>query len=93
MGPASWTCMSLGLIMASQALPKMQIPFMIAQTTPCSSSSSYKLQVRCPFDFSDKDTIDVEQVRGLERISQHPGLLSLGLVGMGNAFLHSLPFH
>ena len=84
---ASWTCMSLGLIMASQALPKMQIPFMIAQTTP--SSSSYKFQVRCPFDFSDKDTIDIEHVRGLERITRHPGLWSLGLVGMGNAFLQS----
>jgi len=79
----SWTTMTLGLIMASQSLPKMQIPV------------SSSLQVRCPFDFSDREQRDdgsdysASSLRGLERVTRHPGLWSLAFVGMGNACLQT----
>merc|ERR1711966_249412 len=44
------------------------------------------VKVRCPFDFTDKRTGD-GPVHGVERITRHPGLWSLGLLGLGSAFL------
>lgn len=96
----AWICLSLGLIMASQSLPKLQIPLALVQqaetdTTanvppstsqhtpqpsqeqPASSGGSYRFQVRCPFDFTDKKmkTLDGNDtaVHGVERISRHSG--------------------
>ena len=105
----AWCFLSVGLVMASQAAPKMQIPFALVPTTaggttattttttgqqgpsappPPPSSSSYKFQVRCPFDFSDKNNAkDANQVTGIERISRHPGLWSLGLIGLGQSLI------
>jgi uncharacterized membrane protein len=104
---ASWICFSLGLGMASQTLPKFQLPVVIvsnpqdsddtstvdtrsnlsksndtASTTPPKSS----FQVRCPFDFTDKKTSS-DEVKGLDRISRHPGLWSFGLIGLGQSCL------
>jgi hypothetical protein len=106
-----WIFLTIGLTMASQAIPKMQIPLAVVQSNTTSSTmqassdtqlpspastppqppttaGSYSLQVRCPFDFSDKKsgTTDYE-VHGLERVSRHPGLWSLGLIGLGQACL------
>jgi prenyl protein peptidase len=76
----SWVNMTLGLIMASQALPKLQVPV------------SSNLQVRCPFDFSDGKNGQAQgEIKGLERITRHPGLWSLAFVGLGNANLHHGP--
>ena len=85
---AAWTLSSIGLGLASQALPKMQIPVAIGS----SAEGGSKLQVRCPFDFSDKhrDAAD-GSIRGLERVSRHPGLWSFGLVSAGSAMLQSNP--
>lgn len=83
----AWAFLSLGLILASQALPKMQIP-----VTMSAASNGTKMQVRCPFDFSDqKAAVDSHQLRGMERITRHPGLWSFGLIGAGNAALQSHP--
>jgi uncharacterized membrane protein len=84
----SWTCLSLGLVMASQVAPKMQIPISIG-----SQNGATQFQVRCPFDFSDKHNQQIDSgVRGLERITRHPGLWSLGFVGLGQSFTaHSVP--
>ncbi len=71
-------CLSLGAIMASQAIPKMQIPVAVANNS--------SLQVRCPFDFTDSKGID-DTLHGLERITRHPGLWSLGMIGLGQACL------
>lgn len=80
----SWTCLSVGLIMASQVAPKMQIPVSIGS----SGGGATQFQVRCPFDFSDKhNSDDANNVRGLERITRHPGLWSFGLVGLGQSIL------
>jgi uncharacterized membrane protein len=80
----SWTATTLGLIVASQALPKFQIPVAL---------ETGKLKVVCPFDFADdKERSGDETVRGLERMSRHSGLWSLGFIGIGNALLQpSLP--
>jgi uncharacterized membrane protein len=52
-------------------------------------------KVRCPFDFTDKRdaaAADGPVISGLERITRHPGLWSIGLLGLGNACLvPSLP--
>ena len=52
-------------------------------------------KVRCPFDFTDSkskistDKMEYDQtnVQGLDRISRHPGLWSMGLIGLGQACL------
>ncbi|KAG7344499.1 NnrU nitric oxide reduction family protein [Nitzschia inconspicua] len=84
----AWTCFSLGLVMASQVAPKLQIPVSIA-----SQNGATQFQVRCPFDFSDKhhgnssNPFDTTTVRGLERITRHPGLWSFGFIGLGQSLL------
>lgn len=90
----SFGFLSVGLILASQALPKMQIPFMVSYSPSGSSSSGLNVQARCPFDFADQErTVDASsyQLFGMERVTRHPGLWSLALVGAGNALLHSHP--
>jgi hypothetical protein len=100
-----WMFLSLGLVMASQVAPKMQIPVALvddsnsnnnndivgpsvesSSTSSSSNSSNRKLQVQCPFDFTDKRDAN-QELYGLERISRHPGLWALGLVGLGQALL------
>lgn len=99
----SWTCLTAGMVMASQSLPKLQIPVALQRTTQDSTSvvpsqvdqpstpsqpSSWKLQVRCPFDFTDDKSTSVgADVRGLDRISRHPGLWSFAFLGAGMASL------
>ena len=99
----AWGLTSVGLVLASQAMPKMQIPVAVVSSrmedAPRPSSSEgdgtggYRLQVRCPFDFSDKHNKSLndggDQVRGLERVSRHTGLWSFGLISAGNAMLQS----
>jgi hypothetical protein len=88
-----WISLSMGMIMASQAAPKMQIPFALvtsSSTDGDSSASSRSLKVLCPFDFSDKKKSAGDEsslVEGLERITRHPGLWSFGFIGLGQAFL------
>jgi len=80
-GLGAWACTSLGLVMVSQVAPSFQVPVSV--------SSQSKLQVRCPFDFADKrlEISNPFEVRGLERISRHPGLWSFGLIGIGQSLL------
>lgn len=84
---SSWACMSLGLIMASQVAPTFQIP--VSVTSGPTENSKMNFQVRCPFDFADKrlETSNPHEIRGLERITRHPGLWSFGLIGLGQSFL------
>jgi hypothetical protein len=72
-------------------------PVVVGPSVPSSTTSTskgdWKLQVRCPFDFADKRNPHQQggttssALHGLERISRHPGLWSLGLVGLGQAVL------
>lgn len=83
----SWAFLSVGLILASQALPKMQVPLAVSR-----SPDGVKVQVCCPFDFSDqKNAVDAHQLRGMERVSRHVGLWSLALIGAGNAAVQTHP--
>mmetsp|Transcript_136 Transcript_136/g.355 ORF Transcript_136/g.355 Transcript_136/m.355 type:complete len:273 (+) Transcript_136:87-905(+) len=86
-GICSWICMSTGLVMASQVAPTFQIPVSLSKDS--TGSVQMNVQVRCPFDFSDKrlESSDPFSARGLERISRHPGLWSFGLMGMSQSFL------
>jgi hypothetical protein len=99
-----WMFLTLGLVMASQVAPKFQIPVaMVDENANAASNAdptvgpsapsaaappSMKLKVRCPFDFTDKKDPNTT-LHGLERISRHPGLWSLGLVGLGQSILAS----
>lgn len=98
----SWALLSLGLGMASQTLPKFQLPFTYGSSNESKETtvvgprvaeppkSSFKVQ--CPFDFTDPKASTGQELHGLERISRHPGLWSMGLVGLGHALLvPSLP--
>ena len=89
-GFGGWVLITTGMIMASQAAPKVQIPVAL-------DGSNNSISVRCPFDFSDKHSANGitnggnvgwdGQVHGLDRITRHPGLWSIGLMGLGQAFL------
>lgn len=93
---ASWTCMSLGLSLASQTLPKLQIPISyvekpeekdqqqpaVASTTRQQAPPSGQWKVQCPFDFTDKKSSE-DLPRGLDRISRHPGLWAMALTCVG----------
>lgn len=101
----AWLLVSLGLGMVSQVPPKLQIPVHAVQSPPAPlsndqssappplASGEWKFQVRCPFDFTDQKNTSVSGgVHGLERITRHPGLWAMGLVGLGQASLAtSLP--
>jgi prenyl protein peptidase len=109
---ASWMLLSVGLGMASQTLPKFQMPLAYVPATtepnhdkdvhaisPEASNKKSSFQVRCPFDFADAKKHKINNngtptadLYGLERISRHPGLWSMALVGLGHACLvPSLP--
>eukprot|EP00980_Cylindrotheca_fusiformis_P025059 scaffold12982_cov129-Cylindrotheca_fusiformis.AAC.7 len=75
----AWAFMTLGVFLASQTLPKFQVPVTIVD--------SKKVQVRCPFDFTGKKTSENIEVYGTERITRHPGLWSLGCIGVGQSFV------
>jgi uncharacterized membrane protein len=74
----AWAFLSMGLAMASQVAPKLQIPV---------GWSNQSFQVRCPFDFTDKKNPNDSSLHGLERISRHPGLWSFGFIGLGQSLL------
>eukprot|EP00640_Fibrocapsa_japonica_P002350 CAMPEP_0113934358 /NCGR_PEP_ID=MMETSP1339-20121228/1694_1 /TAXON_ID=94617 /ORGANISM="Fibrocapsa japonica" /LENGTH=284 /DNA_ID=CAMNT_0000936135 /DNA_START=105 /DNA_END=956 /DNA_ORIENTATION=+ /assembly_acc=CAM_ASM_000762 len=66
----------------------------IGPTTGNHSSAKRAWKVRCPFDFTDSKSKVTGQlmgngcdIHGLDRISRHPGLWSMGLIGLGQAFL------
>lgn len=87
----AWVFMSAGLTMASQVAPKMQIPVAFVESSPSTvgpsaEAPSRKFQVRCPFDFTGKRE-ESQLIYGLERISRHPGLWSLGLIGIAQSIL------
>lgn len=87
----SWIFLTTGLVMASQVAPNMQIPVTMTSSGGGGSGGGVLLQVRCPFDFSDKHALDNYikggSVRGLERITRHPSLWSFGFIGLGQSFL------
>jgi hypothetical protein len=92
--PGALVLGSLGLVLASQALPRMQIPIQINDTANVDTQASdttttRRFQVRCPFDFNETHT--TSQIHGMERITRHVGLWSFGFVGLGQACLQTNP--
>jgi hypothetical protein len=80
---------SIGLILAAQAIPSLQIPIGL--------TNDRQLQVRCPFDFA-RDRAQKENsgeavvVGSMDRVSRHGSLWALGLTTLGAAVLQpSLP--
>ena len=97
---AAWAFLSLGASMASQALPKLQIPFAYVNTRPKEETTATpatveqslgQWKVQCPFDFTDSkaagSSSSQEEPHGLDRISRHPGLWSMGFMCLGQASL------
>ena len=76
---ASWVFLTVGLNLATQGLPKFQIPLAL-------SDGNNGIQVRCPFDFKEPERED-GALHGLERVTRHPGLWSMGMFGIGHALL------
>lgn len=91
--------------MASQTLPKLQIPVAYvssggtteqnreAPITDVHPEKTGQWKVQCPFDFTDsKAGSSEDEPHGLDRISRHPGLWSLGFMCLGQAcLLPSIP--
>ena len=96
---AAWAFLALGASMASQALPKLQIPVAYVSgnnettkaehpTAPQQVSKVGQWKVQCPFDFTDSKAGSGENdPHSLDRISRHPGLWSMGLMCLGQACL------
>merc|ERR1719253_38764 len=89
---------SLGWCIASQVVPKFQIPVSREYNTNISSNSnspiaepSAKWKVRCPFDFTHNSVTNNsnndEQPRGIDRISRHAGLWSMAFISAGHGIL------
>lgn len=82
---------SIGLILAAQAIPSLQIPIGV--------TADRQIQVRCPFDFArdrahkEKNinngdtTTTVVVVGSMDRVSRHCSLWALGLTTLGAAVL------
>jgi hypothetical protein len=79
---------ALGICGLVHALPKLQIPVSFTLenivTDAQQSITTPKLKMLCPVDFKDAKT-PKEGIYGLERITRHPGLWSLGLASAGVA--------
>lgn len=73
----AWAFMTIGIFLASQTLPKFQIPVAIVDSNPAGvtgqshASSGKKLQVRCPFDFAGRKASETLQIYGTERITRY----------------------
>jgi len=92
---------SMGFGIASQALPRLQMPVALVdeQTEPETGSTHKSSQaiaapneslgsnfkIRCPFDFTDRHIVNDNGIYGLERISRHAGLWSFAFLGLGAA--------
>lgn len=99
----SFVCLSVGLGMASQIPPKLQIPVHFAGNDNNNigdiNDKSQSPAAPIPTDSQEKgwkircpfdftDKKDTNSpIQGLEQISRHPGLWSFGLLGLGNALL------
>lgn len=75
------------------SLPKLQVPVSISFNSTGKSNDTLaneevkfapKLKMLCPVDFKDSKT-ERNGVYGLERVTRHPGLWSLGLSCLGTA--------
>eukprot|EP00941_MAST-03F_sp_MAST-3F-sp1_P004698 g4698.t1 len=93
-----------GLIGFSQLFPRLQVPVELINgnetqsvevqenvqkpTTESKGPSSIKWAAKCPFDFSDRSIPD-DAIYGTKRITRHPGLWSLGFLGLGTALVTS----
>jgi uncharacterized membrane protein len=67
---------AVGFAGLMQSLPKFQIPVSI-------NLSTFHPKMLCPIDFKDKGAKDADY--GMQRITRHPSLWSLGLAGLGTA--------
>jgi hypothetical protein len=97
----SWVALSAGCILASQTVPSLQVPVHLTSTATGAADpmerpigplpqdegrSAWKLQVRCPFDFTVSRRSDEQDGPiGVERVTRHPGLWAFGCIGLGAA--------
>ena len=92
---ASFLCLTLGLSGFAQAAPRLQIPVgynysndsQIATVSRETKQSGF--HARCPFDFSKTD--NESDITGMNRITRHPMLWSLGITGIGATLLYPYP--
>lgn len=86
----SVSLLGLGFLFLSQSAPRLQIPLQrvtSAAVVP-SETSGTQWKVRCPFDFHNPD----KEIFGIDRVTRHSGLWSLGFIGAGFGMLSaSLP--
>ena len=88
---------AIGLIGISQLIPTLQVPIGILRETKKQSNKNHisgqssstneseiKITVRCPMDFRPK-TVSADGLFGMERVTRHPAIWSLGFIGLGSA--------
>ena len=94
----AFSLQSMGLIGISQNFPKLQIPIMAQFNSPqtaetesmtstvstTANNKKIKFAAQCPIDWTPKD-VPSDSVYGLKRITRHPMLFSLGMLGLGIA--------
>ncbi|KAI9204375.1 uncharacterized protein BJ171DRAFT_505642 [Polychytrium aggregatum] len=91
---------ALGFVGISQSFPKLQIPVAFSSKPNALGPSSLTpqqagsippaplpaagLRMQCPIDFKPAD-VPADGIYGVQRVTRHPSLWSLGLLGLGSA--------
>ena len=87
---ASFVCLSLGMSGFCQNIPRLQIPVGYSSNNNRQETREPKgFHVKCPFDFSKTENED--DITGINRITRHPMLWSLGITGIGISLLYPFP--
>lgn len=83
-----------GLLLLSQAVPALRSPLQpaVASSGEQESRPSEAKRNRCPLDF-DSYKAEKDSYAGIQRVTRHPGLWTLALVGIGRALMRPTPVH
>lgn len=73
----------MGLVLASQMSPALRSPQQFVEAWTSSNKDRDTMRARCPLDF-DKSGND-SATGGVRRVTRHPQLFSMGLLGFGTA--------
>lgn len=101
MASQSFPKLQIPVHLASEPSESRQSAAVVGPSVPADEPAAPRQwKVRCPFDFTDsKSQTGTDkanptrnpdgsiQLRGLDRVTRHPGLWSFGLLGFGNALL------
>ncbi len=85
MQAVAFAVQSLGLVIFSQTIPPVRLPFESRKGDEHHSGSSGGWQLCCPMDFQAAASSGGSSVKNIEKVSRHPQLWGFALTGVGAA--------